>query len=407
MSADLTDAQNVVVGSVAAFIQAVSLQPTLYWKTASTNNLPFTLNPAVVYRGTGASIANEIAQMGAQVLVTGIAKRALSDSARDSVVGSSSATTMRVSPAAAISASMASGALTAVIGSPVELVMIQQQLCGTSFRQTLAAALASKTTPSPSPAELQSTPPAVRAPLLSSPAHSHSSIKSEPLHLRPSLASHYGHPRSAAACFAATHRVAAQSSACVRLISSRPWFGAAATPSSSVFAHLPHALAASPARFAILFRGLGPAMARDAGYVGGMLGVTPVVQEQLAAANLATASLANAPRSHLINAHGSNRVTPHKVGEEGTPGRAESIIASVIGGTIGSVCTHPFDVIKTRMQGDLTGERYGRTWLDVAVRVVKERGPAGLFAGCSWRTANIVISVFIINECFLRLGPHI
>jgi hypothetical protein len=35
MAAKLSEAQNVVIGGVAAFIEAILLQPTLYWKNAA------------------------------------------------------------------------------------------------------------------------------------------------------------------------------------------------------------------------------------------------------------------------------------------------------------------------------------------------------------------------------------
>ena len=64
MSHELTDMENIGVGVGAAFIEAVLLQPTLYWKNARAQGLPFTLNPRIMYRGTFTSILNEMQMMG-------------------------------------------------------------------------------------------------------------------------------------------------------------------------------------------------------------------------------------------------------------------------------------------------------------------------------------------------------
>ncbi len=70
MAAKLSELQNMLIGAVSAFVEAVVLQPTLYWKNAAAQRLPFTLDPRLLYRGTGASIANEmqmmVMQFGAQ-----------------------------------------------------------------------------------------------------------------------------------------------------------------------------------------------------------------------------------------------------------------------------------------------------------------------------------------------------
>ena len=64
MSHELSDAENVGVGVGAALIESLLLQPTLYWKNARAQGLPFTMNPRVVYRGTFTSILNEMQMMG-------------------------------------------------------------------------------------------------------------------------------------------------------------------------------------------------------------------------------------------------------------------------------------------------------------------------------------------------------
>ena len=67
----LSPIENMLLGSTASFFQAVILQPTIYWKNASQQGLPFTINPKIVYRGMAAGLANEMSQMGFQYATTG------------------------------------------------------------------------------------------------------------------------------------------------------------------------------------------------------------------------------------------------------------------------------------------------------------------------------------------------
>lgn len=133
MSECLTNAQNIGIGSIAATMQGVLLQPTLYWKNASAQGLPFTLNPALLYRGVGASIGNEVAQLCSQMWITGISKRLFA--ARAAQLRDEGA---QISAAETIFAASMGGATTAMIATPIELVMIQQQLYGVSIRDVLA-----------------------------------------------------------------------------------------------------------------------------------------------------------------------------------------------------------------------------------------------------------------------------
>ena len=75
MSSSLTDRENFSLGVFAAFVEAICLQPTLYWKNARAQGLPFTLDPKIIYRGTAASIVNEMQMMGMQFGCTGALQR--------------------------------------------------------------------------------------------------------------------------------------------------------------------------------------------------------------------------------------------------------------------------------------------------------------------------------------------
>ena len=107
-------AQDFGIGVFAAFVEAIILQPTLYWKNANAQGKPWTMDPRVLYRGSGASIYNECQMMGLQFGITSLISTAMggNDSELISAVGG--------------------GSIAAVFASPVELVMIQQQNNGGS-----------------------------------------------------------------------------------------------------------------------------------------------------------------------------------------------------------------------------------------------------------------------------------
>jgi hypothetical protein len=253
MSGEFTERENLMIGSSAATIECLCLQPTLYAKNAMALGWPLTLNPMVLYRGIGASLANEVGQMSLQFLFAGALKARLG-SEREML------------------AAAAGGAIVAVVASPLELLMIQQQSYGGGLVGTVRGIVRD------------------------------------------------------------------------------------------------HGLAASG-----LYRGLIPCIARDSIYVGGMLGVTPVVQRQL----LDSTSLSTAQAS---------------------------LAASAVGGIFGGVVSHPFDVVKTCMQGDLERASYG-SMLGTARTLLAQGGLRRLFSGVFFRTVNITGTVYIANECCARLPP--
>lgn len=125
MSAHLSEAQNTILGVTAAFLEGVILQPTLYWKNARAMKLPFTINPKIIYRGTAASIFNEMQMMGLQFGFTGFFRKLFN------------ASDGAISPSAQIYISSGFGGMFAALAaSPVELIMIQQQRFGGSFIST-------------------------------------------------------------------------------------------------------------------------------------------------------------------------------------------------------------------------------------------------------------------------------
>jgi hypothetical protein len=114
-------------------------------------------------------------------------------------------------------------------------------------------------------------------------------------------------------------------------------------------------------------------MARDSMYVAGMLGLTPVVQEYL-----------------VTQKH-------YSVGEAG-------VYASLIGGVLAAVPSHPFDIAKTCMQGDLAQRTY-TTMASTLASLYRQGGIRRISSGCFWRTINITATIYIANECRVRLSP--
>lgn len=249
MSKNLTDGENVTIGVLAAFVEGVILQPTLFWKNAKAQNMPFSINPRVIYRGTTASLYNEMQMMGLQFGLTGLFQRF---------------------DLGEYAAAMLGGSTAAIFASPVELIMIQQQKFGGSVLNTV------------------------------------NKIVSE--------------------------------------------FGVKA-----------------------MFRGLAPAMMRDALYVSGFLGITPLSQ------------------SYLIKEHNMS------VTQSG-------FWASMLGGVAAAVPSHPLDLVKTCMQGDMKQEAY--RGMAQSFQLLWAQGRVRrMFSGCFWRSFNIIATVYIANECRNRFPP--
>eukprot|EP00040_Diaphanoeca_grandis_P031134 m.185735 g.185735 ORF g.185735 m.185735 type:complete len:276 (+) comp32240_c1_seq1:503-1330(+) len=257
----LTEAENTGLGAGAAIIQGIILQPTLYFKNVRQQGLPMSFSPMIVYRGLGASMANEVGSMALQFAVTGAFKHLiLGDVIRSLTISEE------------MGAATLGGCVGALYTSPVELVMIQQQRNGGSMVQTVKR------------------------------------VFTEGGVLRNGM-----------------------------------------------------------------MRGLLPAMARDAIYVAGMLGVTPIVQRYLL-------------RETSWGITGTN------------------FAASIVGGALVGGLSAPFDTIKTCMQGDMSQKKYG-SFTDAASKLYAEQGYKRFFNGVFWRITNITGTIVVVNECMHRLAP--
>ena len=146
-----------------------------------------------------------------------------------------------------------------------------------------------------------------------------------------------------------------------------------------------------------LMRAVLPTILRDSVYVAGMLGVTPLVQD-------------------LLTKH--NNLSENQAG----------FYASLIGGCVAALPSHPLDIIKTCMQGDMDQSKYKVHPLDLNQYVQlthsltqslthslthsltqgfiaacrqtwSEGGINRIFNGCFWRSFNITATIVIANWC--------
>ena len=118
----LSPLENVGLGVAAGTIEVCILQPMLYCKNAAQQGLPFTVNPAILYRGLTMSVVNMSILTGLQFPLTGIVSKTITRG-EDRKLESSEQ----------ISAGFIGGALSGFVCAPMELVMIQQQRNGGSL----------------------------------------------------------------------------------------------------------------------------------------------------------------------------------------------------------------------------------------------------------------------------------
>jgi len=117
--------ENAVVGIGAGLIEVTILQPLLYWKNATQQRLPFTLNPRIVYRGLLMSQTNMAVLTGLQFPLTGVVTSLITGGER-----------RRLASSEMVTAGFLGGALSGLACGPMELVMIQQQRFGGNILST-------------------------------------------------------------------------------------------------------------------------------------------------------------------------------------------------------------------------------------------------------------------------------
>lgn len=121
----LNGVENGAVGIISGAIEVTILQPMLYCKNSTQQNLPLTLNPAVVYRGLFVSVTNMAILTGLQFPLTVAVRNAFTGGEKRALTN-----------AEVVGSSFIGGALSGFVCGPMELVMVQQQRFGGSVIST-------------------------------------------------------------------------------------------------------------------------------------------------------------------------------------------------------------------------------------------------------------------------------
>jgi len=126
MSSKLNELQNATVGMTIGVIEVLILQPLNYCKNMIQQGQPVSMNPAVMYRGVGANAVN----MGGCTMI----QFAIGGSAKKWVAGDKN---RPLSAPEEMGCGLLAGMVSSLWGSPLELVMIQQQRKGHNTIETL------------------------------------------------------------------------------------------------------------------------------------------------------------------------------------------------------------------------------------------------------------------------------
>lgn len=119
MSSELNEQQNASVGMTVGVIEVLILQPFNYAKNMVQQQRPISMSPMVMYRGVGANCVN----MGSCTMI----QFAVGGRLKSMITGGE---TRKLSLFEQMSAGIGAGTISAVVGSPLELIMIQQQRKG-------------------------------------------------------------------------------------------------------------------------------------------------------------------------------------------------------------------------------------------------------------------------------------
>jgi len=77
--------------------------------------------------------------------------------------------------------------------------------------------------------------------------------------------------------------------------------------------------------------------------------------------------------------------------------------AALLGGLFACYLTHPFDTIKTCMQGDIERELYGN-FVQTASKIMSDSGVTGFYRGATFRYGRMVCAVFIMDLMREKIG---
>jgi len=119
MSSELNELQNATVGMTCGVIEVLILQPFNYAKNMVQQKMPISMSPAVMYRGVGSNCVNMGSCTMIQFAVGGKFKQMI-------INGEARA----IKPWEEMACGLGAGFISAIAGSPLELIMIQQQRTG-------------------------------------------------------------------------------------------------------------------------------------------------------------------------------------------------------------------------------------------------------------------------------------
>lgn len=126
MSTKLNELENATVGMTVGVIEVLCLQPLNYAKNMVQQGQPLSADPRKLYRGVGANCIN----MGSCTMI----QFAIGGSLKKHLVGDSN---RKLKAYEEMGCGITAGIISAIVGSPLELIMIQQQRKGGGSMETI------------------------------------------------------------------------------------------------------------------------------------------------------------------------------------------------------------------------------------------------------------------------------
>lgn len=127
MSTKLNEFENATVGMTVGCIEVLCLQPFNYAKNMVQQGQPLTMDPRKLYRGVAANCVNMGSCTMIQFAVGGALKKMLTGGQEN----------RKLRPVEEMACGISAGIVSATVGSPLELVMIQQQRKGGGSFETI------------------------------------------------------------------------------------------------------------------------------------------------------------------------------------------------------------------------------------------------------------------------------
>jgi hypothetical protein len=126
MSKELNELQNATVGMTVGVIEVLILQPFNYAKNMVQQQRPISMSPSTMYRGVGANCINMGSCTMIQFAIGGKFKNMLLNGEE-----------RRLKVWEEMGCGAGAGLISAMVGSPLELIMIQQQRTGGKTLETI------------------------------------------------------------------------------------------------------------------------------------------------------------------------------------------------------------------------------------------------------------------------------